>query len=433
MSTGRELFEKRAERYFGDKYEIFLKKAGKAPSSAFFLNTRKTEREKILGLIDFPVWESKYTSDSFLHHEANIGKTMPYDLGLIYPQDTAASLTGKILEERKADLVLDLCAAPGGKSIDCVNRAEVSCLIANDVSYERAKTISENFERLGIGNAVITSKDPHELCAVLEECADVVILDVPCSGEGMIRKYPEILDTYSENGIERLAAIQKDLLEDAYLALAKDGILLYSTCTFAFEEDEDQITGFLERHPDMELIHQDVIGNASVLPGCVKLSFLNDTEGQFFAAMKKTSGEKRRFKPLKTAKEKNVSAFLKEMLDIEVPYVYEHNGVYSLSFTPLPDLGKGVLRYGTQIGSMGPKRFEPAHHFFRDAALQPHYRKTAELSREEVLRYLSGEELPKEGEEGITCVTYEGISLGYGNLRKGRLKNKYPKGLRRML
>ena len=132
-------------------------------------------------------------------------------------------------------------------------------------------------------------------------------------------------------------------------------------------------------------------------------------------------------------KEKTVSSFIKETLDIEVPYLYEHNDVYSFSFSPLPDLGRGVLRYGTLIGSFRQKRFEPSHYFFRDVNLQGHYRFTTGLSDEEYARYIAGEELARDLPEEVYSVAHKGITLGYGNVKKGRLKNKYPKGLRRMV
>lgn len=430
----KELFEERAKEYFGEDCERFLEKMDEPLSQGFFLNTLKGDREEILEMCDFRYRSSSLSADSFYHDEANIGKTKAYELGLIYPQDLAASLTTKQIDKDNVKTVVDLCAAPGGKSINVMNRLDSGALlIANDNSYARANTLCFNLERMGIDNAIVTSKNCDVLADELESFADLVILDAPCSGEGMVRKYPEILDDYSLRGIETLAETQKGLLEDAYRILKGNGQLVYSTCTYAFEEDENQIASFLERHKDMHLFKIEE-GYASRLEGTVKMSFLNDTEGQFFAIMRKDGGDSFQ-KPqlLKPIRDRLAEDFIRENLDIGDYYLYRNGGHYHLSLTELYDLKDNVLRYGIYLGDAVGNRFEPSHALYRANSLRGHYRHVYDLDEEEYGKFISGNELQIKKDNGYYLLTYRNYPLGYGKCANGRLKNKYPKGLRRVL
>ena len=429
-----ELFEQRARSYFGERADEFLKLAEEAPTQAFFLNRRKADEDTIFSMIDFSFEKSQLSDESFYHQEDNIGKTIAYETGLIYPQEVAASLTSSCIDGRDIRLVVDLCAAPGGKTVNILNRLgpDVLC-ISNEVSHSRSLILSSNLERLGLDNVVITNKSCEELAGQLEEKADLVILDAPCSGEGMIRKYPEILDTYSLRNIESLASLQKDLLECAWKILKKGGQLIYSTCTFAFEEDEDQIISFLARHPDMKVQEVDV-PSVSRLKGSVKLSFLDRTEGQFFCLMRKQgSAAACRLKELKPIKEKIAEDFIRENLMIEEYFLYKYNNHCYLSLKPLPDMKNGVIRYGIYAGDIIKNRFEPSHHLYRANSLKGRYRYSYDLSDREYDDFVSGKELKTDLEDHYYQLTYRNTAVGFGKCAKGITKNKYPKGLRRMV
>ncbi|MBP1529538.1 MAG: RsmF rRNA methyltransferase first C-terminal domain-containing protein [Erysipelotrichaceae bacterium] len=429
-----EVFEKRVKEYFGDKSDLFMSCMKEPCTQAFFINEAKAVPETIFSLIDFPYSESKLSKESYYHNHDNIGKSKAYELGLIYPQEIAASLTSKYVDPTGIHLIVDMCAAPGGKSINILNRVKNDVLlISNDVSHNRASILSSNLERLGFDNVIVTNKKCEDLARQVADQADLVILDAPCSGEGMIRKYPEILDTYSIANIESLAKTQSQLLEEAYQMLKQGGQLVYSTCTFAFEEDEDQITSFLEKHNDMKLVLIEM-DSVSKLKGTVKLSFLDHTEGQFFALLKK-DGESNssHLKEMKTVKDRIVEDFIQDNLLLDHYYLYKNNEHYYLSLKPLPDMKGNVLRYGIYLGDLIKKRFEPSHHLYRANSLKGKYRYTYDLDEQQYDDFVSGKEIKANLDDHYYQLTYKGIALGYGKCAKGTIKNKYPKGLRRMI
>ena len=280
-------FYLRCQNYFGNDAQRFIELLNEKATHGFFLNTCKSNKEDILSLIDFNYHSSGLNSNSYYTDSENIGKTLAYNLGLIYPQDVESSYFCEFLKGGDFKLIVDLCAAPGGKSIDVLNTFNDCLLIANDVSCARVSIISSNFERLGYTDTLITSTDVSNLTSSLKGNADLVILDAPCSGEGMIRKYPEIIENLKEEEYRKLEDIQMSLLDEAYSLLKEDGILVYSTCTYNPGEDELQLLNFLERYKDMELIPADFKASSSKLKGTVKLSPLNGTEGQFISILKK--------------------------------------------------------------------------------------------------------------------------------------------------
>ena len=428
------LFLERVKDYFGDRSDEYLKTLEEPCTQAFFLNTRKAERDQIFSLIDFPYESSELTDQSFYHRNDSIGKSVAYELGLIYPQEIAASLTSAFILPDDISLIVDLCAAPGGKSVNILNRvSEQAICICNDVSHNRALTLSSNLERLGLDNTIIVNKKCEELAGILEGKADLVILDAPCSGEGMIRKYPEILDTYSLSNIQNLSQIQSQLLEQAYRILKAGGQLIYSTCTYAFEEDEEQIIRFLSRHEDMKLIPIS-LPSASKLKGTVKLSHLDNTEGQFFALMKKEGSEaETKLSLMKTVKDRLAENFIRENLILDEYELYRYSDHYYLSLIRLPDLKGNVLRSGIYLGDTVKNRFEPAHHLYRSNTLKGKFRYTYDLNDGEYLKFISGNQIRADLKDHYYQITYRGHSLGFGKCSAGCIKNKYPKGLRRMV
>lgn len=431
----RDTFIQNAKTYFGEKTEEFLDLLNEDCKPAFFLNEKKADRETILSLIDFKYEPSPLTDKSYLFLDDSIGKSKAYDLGLIYPQDIESSLPATFVDTKNIKYAIDLCAAPGGKSINILNRlSDDALLISNDINYKRASILNSNLERLGLDNTIITSLNPEYFKDYFKNHFDLVILDVPCSGEGMIRKYPEILNEYSNANINSLALIQKNLLNIAYELLNENGQIIYSTCTYSFKEDEDQINSFINEHEDIELIKLPKLDEISKLEGTIKLSPLNNTEGQFMALLKKRGGERfNSYKFKKTAKNKTVEDFIKNNLDIKDYYLYNNNEHYYLSFLPLLKIDNNVLSNGIYLGELDRNIFKPAHSLYRTNSLKNKYKYIYELNDLEYEDFISGKELKINLDDNYYLLTYKNLSLGFGKSVKGVLKNKYPKGLRRVV
>ena len=250
----------------------------------------------------------------------------------------------------------------------------------------------------------------------------------------MIDKYPEILDTYSINNINKLAEIQSKLLDQAYSCLKAGGQLLYSTCTYSFEEDEFQIESFLNKYDDMSIVKLDIDNNNSKLEATIKLSPINKTEGQFICLMeKKKNDEINELKYLKEVKNNIVERFIEDNLDIRDYYLYNIKDKYYMSKYKLIDVGNNIIRLAIYLGDLNNKIFIPNHNLYRANSLRNNFKYQYDLNNQELKKYLNGEELIIEGEDNYYLITYKSLSLGYGKLSKNRLKNKYPKGLRRML
>lgn len=418
----KEIFLERAKQYFKDDYDEFVSLIDLKPSSGFFLNEKKANKDKIFELIDFGFESFELNNKSYYSKEESIGKSKAYELGLIYPQDVESSLPISLIEKDDIYFAIDLCAAPGGKSINAINKLnDNSLLISNDITYKRASILSSNIERMGFDNCIITSLKPDYLASKYEGLFDLVILDAPCSGEGMIRKYPEILDTYSVTNINELASIQKDLLESAYRLLNEGGQLIYSTCTYAYEEDEWQVEDFLNRHKDMSLVKP-----------YKKMSFLDNTEGQFMALMKKEGTlTHKKLKYKKPINNKLVEKFIKDNINIDNYYLYNNENNYYMSLMPILNIDIGILRCCVYLGELKKDRFEPSHSLYRTNRLDFKYK--YDLSDEEYLKFISGEELSVNLDNHYYQVTYKDLPLGFGKCSNKQLKNKYPKGLRRMV
>ena len=426
-----KLYLERCKEYFRNDYEQFVSSLNKDATKSFFLN--KLKGNNILDLIDFEYKKSVLNEDAFYYDVEHISNSKAYDLGLIYPQGIESSLSSKIFNGKGIHNIVDLCSAPGGKSINFVNEYKDSLLISNDINYKRQLLTANNFERLGIDNAIICSMDTKTLSNKLKSFADLVILDAPCSGEGMVRKNDEIFEAYSDKEIDKLSNLQEELLDDAYNILNNDSYLIYSTCTFSFEEDEHQAKKFLNKHQDIELICIDIENNHSTLEGTVKLNFTNNTEGQFISVFhKKGIKVPSSYKVLKTVKNNIVESFITDNLNIDDYYLYQIDDKFYISFNELLDLKSNVIREGIYLGDIEKNRFTPNHFMYRANSLVGLYKYEYALSESEYNEYIKGLEIKTNNlTNNYYHLTYKGYSVGFGKASNGVIKNKYPKGLRK--
>lgn len=405
-------------------YEAFMASYDLPPARAFKVNTAKVDEAALLsamgGRKKVPYAEHCYYLDE------KWGDHPFHRAGLMYIQEPSAMATLSAYGI-SGGLALDLCAAPGGKTAMLSDK--VDFLISNEVNPSRATVLKGNVERLGLKNVAVTNCFPSEL-EYLGEIFDVVLADVPCSGEGMFRKDETAIREWSEAHSISCAARQRAILISADKVLKRGGLLIYSTCTFSRRENEDVVSGFLSEH-DYELLEpsETVASSTTYLTDKRMRRFyphLALGEGQFFAAMrKKGGGESRTPKENKFVSDKDVDAFLKSTIGRTMPYSL-HDGMFFVPSMPFA-LKSKVVYGGVHIGRREGKTFKPDHGFFSAYGREMF---GFEPSPEELNRYLHGEELVGE-HSGYGAITVLGAPLGGFRGVEGRYKNLYPKGLRR--
>lgn len=374
----------------------------------------------------------------YLPLESRCGAHPLHEAGAYYLQEPSAMTAAAALAPVPGDRVLDLCAAPGGKSTQLAGLMEgKGILLCNEPVPGRAQVLSRNIERMGIPNALVTCALPEQLSPRFPEYFDKVLVDAPCSGEGMFRRHPEARLEWTSASPQGCAERQLHILEHACQMLRPGGRLVFSTCTFNDTENEGVVGIFLNRHPQFRLLPIHLEG----LPennGMLRLwPHITKGEGHFVALLQKDGDspcacpkEKSACTPLTRQEMTVVHDFLSEHL-INPPSVSGRflGHVVSLPDAPLPDLsGLRILRLGLQLGDIKGKLFQPDHAL----ALALPVRFTHPVSEEEAALYQSGQVLPcGDGVKGWLCPVYGGMQLGWGKASQNQIKNHYPKGLRK--
>ena len=444
------LFRERMRAQLGDAADAFFESYGRPLPHALRVNTRKTSPEALAGLLGCALSPVPWNDAGFYYpEEARPGKRPYHDAGLYYIQEPSAMSAAPALAACPGERVLDLCAAPGGKTASIAAMMEdTGLLAANEIDPGRARILSQNVERLGFAHTVVTSEPPDALAARFPLFFDRILTDAPCSGEGMFRKEPEALTHWSPENIARCAARQRDILRAAAAMLRPGGRLVYSTCTFAPEENEGQIDAFLREHREFRLLELH-----RLLPHEV------EGEGHFVAVLEKEGSPeplsgKKTGPARKKAKKHGAPRLSREAASLWAAFREEvltppaanlpPEALLSRLFseTPLafgdmlylppavPDLaGLRVLRPGLQLGSAAGGRFTPSHALALALAAGDAKRRT-DLSEEAAARYIAGETVPSDAPSGWGLVTVSGFPLAWGKVSGGVCKNHYPKGLR---
>ncbi len=448
MINSSDEYKAEIVRILGGDSTRFFEMMNGEPYRGISVNRLKISPERLLPLLPFAVEKSPFYADGYYitGDAEGIGRHPLHHAGAFYVQEPSASSAVSLLDAAPGEKILDLCAAPGGKSAQIASCLRGSGLIwSNEVVKNRAQILLSNFERMGIGNGVVSSCYPEVLCARLEGYFDKVLVDAPCSGEGMFRKDPAAVDEWSREHVISCSERQLSILGSAAKALKEGGILVYSTCTFSYEENEGVIAEFLKRHDDFEMCEvNDDLGRRTELPCAVRITPLEGGEGHFAAKLKKrcTGG----YAPAYTYNEASRSAKAdaavrtveRELADIfkDVPkgVISVRNDKAFILPDELPDVsGCGVIRAGILAGELKRNRFEPAHSLFTAFAPE-RFRRVLELTLDDrrTGEYLRGFETDCGGAAGYTAVAVEGMVTGFGKCSSGRLKNKYPKGLRNL-
>lgn len=404
-----------------EQREEFLSKLNEESISSLLLDADKLSRDDLLSSFDKLIpSERDPLLFRFKKSSVQMGKTLEHFAGAFYildPSSAAISLyLAPMLPENPR--VIDLCAAPGGKSISLALRRKDALIKSGDISRTRIQEMIKNVERMGLTNIATYNIDPLEIKT--EGAYDAVILDAPCSGSGMIRKEIKMLEDYSEEKVARLLPVQEQLLEKAYHLLKKGGILAYSTCSLSVSEDEDQVQKLLKKHKDLELIPIDY--EKRILPGKDKVGYhmvpgIYDGEGIFFALIKKAGKEVKKTAVLPVKQSGKDSLITYQDKD------YLISEACSSLFDERP------LSLGLKVKEEGPHpKIEYDHAYSKRSLNFPRY----DLDRQKAILYASGSELASDTpiEDGIYILTYKNIPLGFGKVVQNRIKNCLPKRLR---
>lgn len=437
----------------GEEYPLYEASLKEEHFSGLRVNTKKISVEDFLKISPFSLTPVPWIENGFYVAKKDTPSKHPYYYaGLYYLQEPSAMTPANFLPVESGDKILDLCGAPGGKATELGARLSGSgFLLANDLSNSRAKAMLKNLELFGISNLFVSSEAPEKLFERYEGFFDKILVDAPCSGEGMFRKDPSLVKSWIANGPEYYAPIQKQILDSAVSMLKPGGVLLYSTCTFSEQEDEEVILTTLEQHPEMKLIpfEKNVPGFSEGRRGlteCIRI-FPHKVmgEGHFLALLQKsdTFEEKIPFREDKAAACKlpeDAKQFLKQ-ISREFPLkqlIVLDDSLYALPEGIVPKRGIRYLRTGLLLGTLKKERFEPSQALAM--ALKPEeFSCTLNLKCEDerVIRYLKGETISLLTDEvnekkGYCLVAVDGFSLGFAKINGASLKNKYQPGWRMM-
>lgn len=455
-------FQERMKLMLGTEYEDFVSSYDREHSQGLRINLLKADKAGGEQL-PFTLTPVPWAEEGYYYSRQDRPGRHPYhEAGVYYIQEPSAMAVAAILAPKPGESILDLCAAPGGKTSHIASHMKnQGLLISNEIHPARAKILSQNVERMGIRNAVVTNEDSGRLAAYFPEFFDRIAVDAPCSGEGMFRKDETARREWSSENVALCSARQQEILKNAERMLKPGGYLVYSTCTFAPEENEKAIEAFIEAYPGFgiqEIFMYPGFDQGNPEWSCHKMKQLERTvriwpqrtggEGHFIALLKKqgeAKGRRRKFpsyiKDKKVLKE--YETFVKASLRKPDLWIHKKelilfgDQLYALPAEMLSFDKLKVVRPGLHLGTLKKNRFEPSHALAL-ALLKGEATAACNFPADspQIAAYLKGEVLDascleEHREAGWILITVDGYSLGWAKLAAGSLKNHYPKGLRR--
>lgn len=460
-------FEARERALLGARYDEVYCPQGEV-RRALTRNALRCSEARFLQLMGPSVCRAPFCADSFylLDETARPGKSPLYHAGAYYVQEASAAAPAPLLDVQPGQRVLDMCAAPGGKSAQLAGAlGGRGLLVANEYDAARANILKSNLERMGVANAVVLNEAPARIAAALPGWFDRVLVDAPCSGEGMFRKEPQAVRQHSQALVQRCAALGAQILDAAAAALRPGGRLVYSTCTFAPEEDEAQVGAFLARHAEFSTVLCSVgFGSPGEAARCGEHPFCaqhtrriypcHGGEGHFMAVLEKSAAapwpgpgrpHAARTAPRASRAERAgrggtaaALAFLREYF----PQLGAGPDALQTFGSAVHLLAPGAFPHGTQlrvvragvpVGKEEKGRFEPAHALFMAYGALCENREELQPGSPLCAAWLRGEAIPAHtARAGWAAVTVAGLPLGFGKASGGMVKNRYPKGLRNL-
>ena len=433
-----ELFLQQMQDILKEDYPEYLKCLDHDAIRGFRINSLKTSESHFFENVDVFHEKSPYALHGYYTDDKKYGMTPAYLSGAFYMQEASASAAVTVMDPKPGFKILDLCAAPGSKTTQILELLNNDGLVVcNEIDHKRSKILLENVERNGASNCVVLNNDTKDIAKHFQGYFDMVLCDAPCSGEGMMRKNTEAVDQWSPELVRHCASLQKEILENAYLCLKENGILLYSTCTLNKLENEKQISAFLEKHVDMEMIDADVsFGRSAFEEGhethkAIRIYPMDKGEGHFIAKMrKKSSTSISNIKELKSDKIPNeILKLLENTLEKQYPCLYyKNNRLYGGSHQFMDTGRLHLLRNQVYIGEMLKGRFEFSHHFFMSSYSK--FKNKFDLNDNEVKMYMHGEQISANVQKGWYAMCYHGFVIGGAKSDGKALKNKFPKAFR---
>ena len=426
-----QAFLQRMQAQLGDAYPEYLASLERPRAVALRFNPLKGEEPALEFVQENVPWEPM---GYYYDPQARPGLHPYHEAGVYYLQEASAMAPVALLDPQPGERVCDLCAAPGGKSTQIAGRlAGEGLLLCNEINPKRAKVLSRNIERLGIANALVTNEHPANLEKRFPGFFDKVLIDAPCSGEGMFRKEEAAVTDWSQETVEMCAARQREILHSGSQMVRPGGRLVYSTCTFAPEENEQAIAAFLESHPDFCPEAVQAPWFAAGENGSFRLwPHLLKGEGHFAAVLRRRGEEEAPEVMVKAEKAPREWLDFAKELDIQLPPGRPVLFGQSLYWAPagMPELARlKVLRPGLELGEIKKGRFEPAHAlalWLKDCKNQVSF----PAESKEIEAYMHGD-VVRCDQRGWCLVKADGYALGWGKGDGTVLKNHYPKGLRR--
>lgn len=453
-------FLDRMQKLLGEEYGAFYTALSEEENvHAIRCNQNKLDRDTLCRCLAGHLMPISYTQDGFFCDIGKIGNHPLHHAGAIYSQDPGAMAPIECVDIQPGWLVADFCASPGGKSIQLAAKiGEEGVLLSNEISSTRCRVLAGNIERMGIPNAIVTNVSPAIISEWFPSYFDLVLVDAPCSGEGMFRKYDVAQTEWNPSLVPMCAERQAEILDSAAKTVRTGGYLLYSTCTFSVEENEGNIDAFLERNPAFTVCNVSDRVHKVTADGVAFLGahhsdalrrarrfypHLHSGEGQFMCLLRKTeTQENKKFNlsdSMKTPKQSElalVEAFLNDVLaeqwkDILPNYkIGKQNDIIYLIPQKAILPPHSVYLSGVAVGKLQKGRIEPHHQFF--SAMGKYFKRKLCLTLDsaDVSTYLHGGTLPTCLPNGYAVLTVEGAAIGGIKVVDGVAKNHYPKGLR---
>ena len=438
----------RMKNMLGGEYDGFVASFSAPPERAIRVNRKKISDGALLSVLPYACSPIPYSDGGYYiaaGEDDKIGSHPLHFAGAFYVQEPSAMAPVNMAPIAPDMIALDVCASPGGKSSQIAEKLTRGVLVSNEIVKDRAVTLLGNIERQGFSNVIVTNTDSHTLAEWYDGVFDLVLCDAPCSGEGMFRKTPEATDEWSLDNVKMCAARQREILSNAARAVKCGGYLVYSTCTFSKEEDEDVVSDFLSAHPDFSLCDApEAIADATRggigMPEARRFyPHVSRGEGQFMALLKRAGDGEPRInyrdgaRKLTKEEEKAVMEFFNDCFDV-LPsgrLVSVGKNIFVAPDFPVPP--HSVFSAGVKVGEVDKGRLLPHHQLF--SALGAKMKRKIELgsSSAEARKYIGGETFETSAPSGWCAVLIDGCAVGGAKVSGGVAKNHYPKGLRRKI